>query len=142
MASDNFLVSETQHGGTNFPAEHPLRFREVVKVVGRTATVCDSKSGISASAPSPPHSLSIIECFWRNVAQEDGIEVTQVHAQFKGRRATQDMDFTLPELSLKLPGLFFVKLRRVLFNAQGTWQILFVEEAVVVRILSHSLLPA
>jgi hypothetical protein len=116
MADDNLLVSETQYGGTNLPAEHPLRFREVAKVVGRAATVCDSKSGISASASSPPHSLSVIERFWRNVAKEDGIEVTQVHAQFKGRRATQDMDVALPELPLKLSGLFFVKLRRVLFN--------------------------
>jgi hypothetical protein len=132
MASDNLLVLETQYGGTNLPAEHPLRFREVEKVVGSAPTIRDSKSGISASAPGPPHSLSVIERFWRNVAKEDGIEVSQVHAQFKGRRATQDMDVALPELPLKLPGLFFVKLRRVLFNAQETWQILLVEEAVVV----------
>jgi len=103
MACDNLLVSETQHGGTNFPAEHPLRFGEVVKVVGRMATICDCESGISTSAPGPPHSLGIIERFWRNIAQEDGIEVTQVHAQFKSGRATQDMDVALPELSLKLP---------------------------------------
>jgi hypothetical protein len=85
MASDNLLVAETQYGGPNLPTEHPLRFREVVKVVGATTTIRNSKSWVIASAPGPAHPLSVIERFRRDVAKEDGIEVTQVHAQLKGR---------------------------------------------------------
>ena len=42
------------------------------------------------------------------------------------------MNFPFLEFPLKLPRLFLVKLRGVLFNAQGAYEILFVKEAIVV----------
>jgi hypothetical protein len=109
-----------------------LRFGEVVKVVGATATIRDSKSRISTSAACPPNSLSVVECFWGDVAEKNGIEVAKIHAQFKGRRAAKDVDVTVPELSLKLARLFLVKLCSVLLDPQRPRQVLLVKESIMI----------
>jgi hypothetical protein len=43
--------------------------------MGAAATVRDGKSGKSASTPGASYSLSIIECFGRNITEKDGIQV-------------------------------------------------------------------
>jgi hypothetical protein len=76
--------------------------------------------------------LRVVERFWRNIAKEDCVKISQVHAQFKGGGTTQDMNLALPEFSLKFSGFFLVELRRVFFHAKRAWQVRLVKEAIMV----------
>ena len=114
MTSDDFFVFEAQDRRLNLAAQHSFRFSKVIKIVGAAAAVGDSKSR-TFTASGPTYSLSIVEGFRRDIAKKDGIEIAQVHAQLKGRRATQDMEFALLEVLLKLSCLLMVKLRCMFF---------------------------
>jgi hypothetical protein len=105
----------------------------VIKVVGPTATVGDSKSR-AVTASSPTYALSVVEGFRRDIAEEDGIEIAQVHAQLKSSRAAQNMDSAFLKILLKLSSLFVVKLGCMFFYSQRAGQLFLVEETVVVRL--------
>jgi len=83
MSRYNLLVLKAERRRLDFAFEYPQRFSIMAKVVWPPAAKGYSESGISTSASRSSDPLRVIEGLWRNVPEEDSVQVTQINTQFK-----------------------------------------------------------
>jgi hypothetical protein len=125
-------IPKRQCGRPYDAVDDVLRLDEVVQIVRPAAAIGDSKPGLTCSPTCSANPLDVVERFRRNVSQEDDIEITEVDAKFKRRRATEDVYLTLAEASLILTCLFVRELRGMFFDSQNARELTLVEDSVVV----------
>src|SRR6266436_10362422 len=92
VAFRHTLVVERDRRRFRTPRKKPHGVSEMIEVVWSPATICNSKPGRAGATARPANALGVIEWFWRNVSQKNGIKVAKVNSQFESGGATQHMN--------------------------------------------------
>ena len=102
VRADQVLVGQVEPGRGDRSADHLGRAAEVVLVVGVAGgAVGDDQRGLPGPA-RPAGPLRVVGRGGRDVAQADGAQRVDVHAEFHRRRAVQHRQGRLAELALAL----------------------------------------
>src|SRR5690349_10885920 len=116
MTADYLLVGNGEYRRLHLASQHSVRLSEMREIVWFSLTVRDGESCMRLPTPSTANALRIIEGFGRDVPKENIVQIAEIDSEFECCRATQHINASFLEVSLKLASLVFAQLSRMLLH--------------------------
>ncbi len=132
VATDDLLVLHSHQGRVDVAGHQAGGVGEVAEVVGAALGEGERDGRGVRPPPGPPRPLEVVGRGGRDIAHQDDLQAAQVHAQFKGGGATEDIDLAPGKAVLDFACLFGPPLGGVLLGPEGDGEEGEVEVAVMV----------